>query len=178
MNQTDDSFYTRIPSLSVPELFKYIDNYSGYKPEAVQLSITELKRRGHHLPDEKMAEIEKFFASSSNPSTRSFSLDTSRFRSIAVLIFFIGMLSSIVIFFTDHPASENFLGYDPTDNKMYLHDLQVFGGKINIIAVEFTRWFYGLWQGKTLSYTVALITVVVASIFWAVGSHKTSDREN
>ncbi len=178
MNQPDDSFYTRIPTLSDPELFKYIDNYSGYKPEAVRLAVTELKRRGRLLPEEKMAKIEIFFSSSSNSNTRSFNFDTGRFRSMAILIFFIGMLSSIVIFFAAHPASENALGYDPAGGKMYLHDLQVYGGRINIIAVEFTRWFYGLWQGKTLSFSIAFLTTVIAYIFWTVGSHKTSGSQN
>jgi hypothetical protein len=178
MNPSDDSFYARIPALSDPELFNYIDHYSGYTMEAVQIAITEFKRRGHHLSNEKMTEIEKFLGPDLNPNTRSFNFDTSRFRSIAIFIFFIGMLSAIVIFFTAHPVSENALGFDPTDSRMYLHDLQVFGGKINIIAVEFTRWFYGLWQGKTLSFTVAFISIVIAYIFWAIGSHQPSDRKH
>lgn len=55
---------------------------------------------------------------------------------------------------------------DPANSKMYIHDLRVYGGMANVYADEFTRWFDGLWQGRSLAYTVAGITVLVSAILF------------
>jgi hypothetical protein len=46
--------------------------------------------------------------------------------------------------------------------RMYGHNLELMGGKLAVFADEFDRWFAGLWHGKALAYTVAVITIVVA----------------
>jgi hypothetical protein len=46
-----------------------------------------------------------------------------------------------------------------------LHDLEVYGGKANVIAAQFREWFDGLWHGKQLAFTVAVITVIAACAF-------------
>lgn len=43
-------------------------------------------------------------------------------------------------------------------SKKYLHDLEVYGGRANVIQDEFLRWFEGLWEGKQLGITIAVIT--------------------
>ncbi len=42
----------------------------------------------------------------------------------------------------------------PGDSKMYRHNLEVYGGKLNIMMDDFSRWFAGLWQGKSLACIV------------------------
>ena len=51
------------------------------------------------------------------------------------------------------------------DTKKYLHDLEEFGGKANVLAVEFQEWFASLWHGKRLAFTVAAMTVMAAGAF-------------
>ena len=34
----------------------------------------------------------------------------------------------------------------PEDSKLYRHNLEVYGGKLNVIMDDFRRWFVGLWQ--------------------------------
>ncbi|HEY5864689.1 MAG TPA: hypothetical protein VI542_03920, partial [Candidatus Tectomicrobia bacterium] len=50
------------------------------------------------------------------------------------------------------------LGYDPFTSKKYVRDLELYGGKITILAVEFRQWCARLWQGHNLAYTIACIS--------------------
>jgi hypothetical protein len=80
-------------------------------------------------------------------------------------ILLLGFAAAVVIYLTAQPPPENPLGYDPMDTKKYLHDLEVYGGKANIIAAQFRDWFDSLWHGKQLAYTVAVLTVMAAGAF-------------
>ena len=74
-------------------------------------------------------------------------------------ILLVGLGSAAVIFLLAAPASTNPLGYEPLQSKRYVHDLEVYGGTCNVLAEEFRGWFMGLWQGRRLALTVAVITV-------------------
>lgn len=50
----------------------------------------------------------------------------------------------------------------PGESKMYVRELQRFGGKAAVVFDEFNRWFSGLWQGKALAITVGWITVLLS----------------
>jgi len=50
----------------------------------------------------------------------------------------------------------------PEDSKKYLRDMELYGGKANVLADELRRWFAGLWQGKSLAYTIACISALLA----------------
>lgn len=58
---------------------------------------------------------------------------------------------------------------------MYKHDLELYGGKLNVLADQFMRWFAGLWHGRSLAFTVACITVVISLVFFFVAHNLTSD---
>jgi hypothetical protein len=90
-----------------------------------------------------------------------------RLRRIAAAVAVAGLVAAAVIFFVAGPAVENPLGYDPMDTKTYLHDLEMYGGKANVLAAEFREWFVGLWQGRDLAFTVGAITLfLVLVIRW------------
>lgn len=80
-----------------------------------------------------------------------------------------GFLAAVVIYVAAGPEPENSPGYDPMQNKMFLHDLELYGGKANVLAAEFRDWFAGLWQGRNLAFTVAALTIlfVLALRFFA-----------
>jgi hypothetical protein len=177
MNEQNDSFYSRIPTLSNDELLNYITHYSRYKIEAVQLAVTELRRRGFILSDDELSNIEAFFSLKSNPIRRPHYFNPGLFRLISYVIFSVGMVISVVIFVTSGPPMEHPFGFNPLHTKIYLRELELFGGKGNIMAAEFMEWFAGLWQGKNLSYTIACITVIISTIFWFIGSRKHSDPD-
>jgi hypothetical protein len=88
-----------------------------------------------------------------------------RIRAGTRAILFLGFAAAVVIYLTAQPPPENPLGYDPLDTKKYLHDLEVYGGKANVIAAQFREWFNGLWHGKQLAFTVAVITAIAACAF-------------
>jgi hypothetical protein len=89
----------------------------------------------------------------------------ARIRAGTRAILVLGFAAAAVIYLTAQPSPANPLGYDPLDTKKYLHDLEVYGGKANVIAAEFTDWFAGLWHGKRLAFTVAVLTAFSAFAF-------------
>ena len=56
----------------------------------------------------------------------------------------------------------------PENSKKYVHDLELYGGKANVLANEFMSWFVGLWHGKSLAFTVACITIFISLGFFLV----------
>jgi len=90
------------------------------------------------------------------------SLRRRRAGSLAILL--VGLAASLAIFLTAKPPAPNPLGYEPEDSKQYLRDMEVYGGKTNLIASEVREFLASLWHGKRLALTVAVITLVAA---WA-----------
>jgi hypothetical protein len=89
----------------------------------------------------------------------------ARIRAVTRAILVLGFAAAVVIYLTAQPPPANPLGYDPLDTKRYLHDLEVYGGKANVIAAEFRDWFDSLWHGKRLAFTVAALSVIAAFAF-------------
>src|SRR5216683_403713 len=89
----------------------------------------------------------------------------ARVRAGTRAILVLGFAAVVVIYLTAQPPPGNPLGYDPLDTKRYLHDLEVYGGKANVLAAEFREWFDGLWHGKRLAFSVAVLTVMAAFAF-------------
>ena len=89
----------------------------------------------------------------------------ARIREGTRAILVLGFAAAVVIFLTAKPPPGNPLGYDPMDTKRYLHDLEVYGGKANVLAAQFRDWFDSLWHGRRLAFTVAVLTVMAAFAF-------------
>ena len=99
---------------------------------------------------------------------------------ITAIILLTGMCGAILIYLTAENDSDSVLGYE--NSKRYIHDLELYGGKANVLANEFERWFVGLWHGKSLAFTVACITIFVSfGCFFAakhLPSHSKSDARD
>jgi hypothetical protein len=89
-------------------------------------------------------------------------------RFIAVLILVVGLGSAIVIYLTAEKASDNSLADDLASSKKYHHDLELYGGEMNVLLDQFGSWFSGLWHGESLAYTIVFITVAASTGFWFV----------
>lgn len=87
-----------------------------------------------------------------------------RFRRLTLAILIAGLAAAAVVFVTAGPTPENPLGYDPLDTKLYRRELEVYGGTANVLAAEFMDWFGSLWHGRTLAYTIAVLTLVTVQI--------------
>ena len=95
----------------------------------------------------------------------------TRLYLIAVFVLVAGLGSAAAIYATTSDYCDN-AGYElingqvypisPEDSKMYMHDMELYGGKANVAADEFIRWFNGLWHGKTLAFTVAFIAALTS----------------
>jgi hypothetical protein len=92
-------------------------------------------------------------------------LSLARIRMVTRAILILGFAAAVVIYLTAQPPPENPLGYDPMDTKRYLHDMEVYGGKANVLAAQFRDWFDSLWHGKSLAFTVAVLTMMAAFTF-------------
>ncbi len=89
--------------------------------------------------------------------------ERARLGTRAILL--LGFVAAVVIYLTAQPPADNPLGYDPMDTKKYVHDLEVYGGKANVIAAQFRDWFDSLWHGRQLAYTVAVLAVLAAGVY-------------
>ncbi len=88
-----------------------------------------------------------------------------KINQITVLLLLFGFGSALVIYLTADPVTADPLLADPRAMKKYLHELQVIGGKANMLSAEFQDWFAGLWQGESLARTVAVLTLGVTLAF-------------
>jgi hypothetical protein len=99
---------------------------------------------------------------------------------ITAAVLMVGLAGAVLVYLTADDYSERTLGYEmvggsvypitPEDSKKYMHDLELYGGKANVLADEFIGWFDGLWHGKSLAFTIACITLFVSFGFFLVGS--------
>lgn len=83
-----------------------------------------------------------------------------------------GLGSAVAIYFTAGPAPANPLGYDPLDTKTYVRELELYGGKANLLGLEIRAWFWSLWHGRGLAYTVAVLSAIGAFLLWFVATHE------
>jgi hypothetical protein len=88
-----------------------------------------------------------------------------RLKRITIAILAAGFAAAAAVYFAAGPEPENPLGYDPLENKRFVHDLELYGGKANVLAAEFRDWFTGLWYGRNLAFTIAAITVLLVLAF-------------
>ncbi|NVO00553.1 MAG: hypothetical protein HXX17_14640 [Geobacteraceae bacterium] len=85
----------------------------------------------------------------------------------AAVILACGAVASIVIYLKATSVEENLLVDGFLESKAYRHELERYGGKLNVVSDDLLRWFNSLWQGETLAFTIATITLLIASLlFW------------
>lgn len=79
-----------------------------------------------------------------------------------MIILAVGLCSAVLIYVTAEEDSSRAALYGMVHSKPYIHELQRFGGKAAVLFDEFDRWFAALWEGKTLAFTVAWISIFLA----------------
>jgi hypothetical protein len=106
---------------------------------------------------------------------------------ISAIILLVGLGSAMLIYRTAENNVNGVIGYEedggsvypimPGETKKYLRDMELYGGKANVIADEFRRWVVGLWHGKSLAYTVACIAIVTSFGVFYYASHLPSRQD-
>jgi hypothetical protein len=99
---------------------------------------------------------------------------------IGAIIILVGLGSSILIYRSAGDDSNGVLGYEiidgsaypisPEDSRMYRRDLELYGGKAAVVVDDFSRWFAGLWHGKSLAFTVAGISIFISFVFFLIAN--------
>ena len=109
---------------------------------------------------------------------RRLATTSGRLRFVAAVILIGGLAGAIWIYLSAAPPDDA-LAYDPMQSKKYLHDLELYGGKANVLATQLMDWFESLWHGTRLAYTVACAAVLLAGVFWfaAVASETMTAEE-
>ena len=97
---------------------------------------------------------------------------------ITGIILLVGLGSAALIYLTADNGADSGLVNDFKNSKKYMHDLELYGGKANVLANELTNWFAGLWHGTSLAFTVACITIVIALGFLFFTSDLKADDQS
>jgi len=109
-------------------------------------------------------------------------VDLRKFLNIAsVLVLLLGLGSSVWIYQRAANASKSVLGYEegggsvypvaPEDSKMFVRDLELYGGKANVFAYQLRRWFAGLWHGKSLAVMVGCSAILISFALFYAADH-------
>lgn len=94
-----------------------------------------------------------------------------RYQLVTILMLFAGLGSAVVIYLTAGSPGESSMVDEFEESKRFVHDLELYGGKANVIANKFSRWFDGLWHGQSLAFTVAFLTVVISVGYFFMSRH-------
>ena len=73
-----------------------------------------------------------------------------------------GWLAALVVYATAEPVEENPDLVDLEQSKRYVRQLEIIGGKAAVLGSELTEWLEGLWHGRRLAYTIAVLTAAAA----------------
>jgi len=95
---------------------------------------------------------------------------------ISASILTVGLTAALAIYVAAARAPDD-SSDELTDSKQYLRQMELYGGKANVLAAELQHWFASLWHGRRLALTVACGTVLVAGAYWLVAAPLPSDLE-
>lgn len=87
----------------------------------------------------------------------------------AVVILFTGLVAAEIVYFLADADEPSAAVVGMTHTKAYQHNMQLVGGKAAVLAGGVADWLASLWRGRTLAYTVAIITVTIAGACFLVG---------
>jgi len=92
-------------------------------------------------------------------------LDQRKINRVSTLLLVLGFGSAVAIYCLAGPPPADGWQTDPLADKRYQREMQVYGGKANLLSAEFIDWFAELWHGRELAFTVAVLTVVTTGMF-------------
>ncbi len=104
---------------------------------------------------------------------------------ISVAILVVGLAGAVSIYQKAGNDSTAAIGYEegdgtiypvnPEDSKAYQRNMELYGGKMNVLADQFRRWFLGLWHGASLAMIIACVTVLTSFGFFFAANHLPPD---
>ncbi len=95
--------------------------------------------------------------------------DLARHRLVTAVILLAGLALAGVLYATaSPPPSDPDALYEWEISKRYARDLEVVGGKALAFTERLNDWIAGLWQGRSLAYTIAFVAALVALCYYVV----------
>ena len=94
----------------------------------------------------------------------------------SAVIMLVGLGTAAVVYLSAGDMPEGVPDFDIEGSRRSLRDLELYGGKANVLVAEFMAWFGGLWHGKSLACTIASITAVISSALFCVAHRWPSDK--
>lgn len=99
---------------------------------------------------------------------------------IGIFILLLGLIAAAALYATADEVPDYATGYEvangvaypiaPGESKRYRHDLERYGGKMAILTDEFGNWFSGLWHGRSLAYTIGVISIALSCVIFLVAT--------
>ncbi len=86
---------------------------------------------------------------------------------VAAAIAAAGLVAACIIYITASVAPSASLER-PEDSKQCLRQMEVYGGRANVLASQAREWFSELWHGKRLAGTVAVLSLLLAGLAFIV----------
>ena len=86
-------------------------------------------------------------------------------HAISAIILLVGLSSAFLIYRAAQNASPDHaegVFFNPDYSKQNLRELELYGGRANLLAYEIRQWFLGLWHGKSLAVIVACAAILVS----------------
>ena len=100
---------------------------------------------------------------------------------ISIIILLVGLSGAALVYQRAEDDSYGAMGYEsadgtiyplmPEDSELYRHNLEVYGGKMNVMMDDFRRWFEGLWHGKSLAVIIGCTSIAIAFGFFYVANY-------
>ncbi len=101
----------------------------------------------------------------------------------AILVF--GLVGAVALYATA-PEDEEILGnkivgdkmYPVVPNKLYIRNLELYGGKTLVLVDNVERWLNERWHGKSLGVTIAWISIITAGLIFFFNNYVSFDEES
>ena len=100
----------------------------------------------------------------------------TRLYQIAAIILLVGLTSSVLVYLYAEKREESTLISQFEHSKRFRHDLELTGGKAIVVLSNFMKWFEGLWEGETLAFTLAGLSIFSSIVVFLIA--KTSPPED
>jgi len=95
-------------------------------------------------------------------------------RVLSVVVLIVGLGSAIYLYLTAGPVTGD--PFNPMTSKAYIRELQMYGGKFNVLAAELSQWFESLWHGRALACIVGGISFFLAGLLWFINVSRQIDH--
>lgn len=162
-----ETFLTRIPTLDNDELMAYLRGRAQYKPEAVEAATRELERRGVAVPPGLLEPAGPAAPRGPGLLPRARGPWRSRLRLASAAVLAAGFAVGLVITRLGPAAGASPLEQEPF-TKGYQRQMEMVGGKANLVASDLRNGITGLFSGQNLAWTVFVLCFLAALVLWAL----------